>query len=87
MSCPNRIISHRNQGNPTRHQTTEIHRLSHDRCRHRPKAKEEDDNPKKDRKHIDSDAENARDMERSPNELIDLSRVVVFVDAEADGSR
>ena len=56
------------------------------RRRHRPKAKKEDDNPKKHRESIDQDAEDTWKMKRTPDKLISPVRIVRDVGRFANGT-
>ena len=82
---PNHIIKHRKQHHPPRHQHAEIHTLRLHRRRNRPKAKEENNNPKRHRERIHQDAHEPRQPKRSPDELVGLAGIIVR--GAEDGAR
>ena len=84
---PHDVIEHRKQDHRPSHQHAEIHRLGLHRRGHGPEAEEENDDPKRDREHIDQDAEDAREVKRPPHQLVGLAAVIRDVGRFPDRAR
>ena len=72
VPSPNHVINKRKNKNTSRHQTTEVHVRRIHGSSHRPETEKEDDDPKKDCKHIDGNTESTWKMEWAPDQLIDF---------------
>ena len=84
---PHHIVKHRKQNHTPCHQHAKIHTLRRNGRSNRPKAEEENDNPKHHREHIHQDPEDTWKPKRSPKKLVSLAGIVRDVARFADGTR
>ena len=70
------VVEYRKEDHRTSHQYAIVHRRCLDRRSHRPEAEEENNQTEANREEINRNAENARQVKRTPDELIGFARLI-----------